>query len=455
MKKVISVLLILAMVMSLAACKKIEKTGNGGSSEVTQAPVTTKEAEPTKAPETTPEPTKEAAPEPTKEAEPTQEPTPEPTQEVTPEPTADPEDDEFYSEGHEYAGIWQSGDVIMEITSEGAADIITIYYEDTDRVTYGSYHQYWTNFIPIENRFVNNEGTGRYYYFEDGELFSQEDEGLYSVEVSGDNLVWAEMIFEKISDDILYNPYYHPYYSGDAGDGFGAEFILEHPQRIDVVATTFYGVYCESWDYENDSFYYPYYGDEMSMDTMDEFNAAFLILDDENQGQLCFLEKGINDDVEWAMEDGTIKIKRLSTGDEYTGLFYWDSDAQGLFVCIRIDEWDVWMTYKTDVIAPASSDSYYEGFTDEAAYDAIQAYCYDRMSGLKELVDSGEYNIWWMVESSDEDQIVVLFRSYTGAYLRYYVDRHTGETYVTEYVPMVMDNEQRTDETLNINDYLN
>ena len=37
---------------------------------------------------------------------------------------------------------------------------------------------------------------------------------------------------------------------------------------------------------------------------------------------------------------------------------------------------------------------------------------------------------------------------------RYYIDRSTGETYVTEFVPCIIEEEQHTDETLNVWDYV-
>ena len=57
-------------------------------------------------------------------------------------------------------------------------------------------------------------------------------------------------------------------------------------------------------------------------------------------------------------------------------------------------------------------------------------------------------------ETKDGNEIVVLFRSYTGAQIRYYIDPVSGETTVTEFVPGVTDEEQRTDESLNAWDYL-
>ena len=224
MKKVISVLMILVMVMALAACGKKETPSNAGN-EVTQTTENKNETTPTQAAETTPEPTKEV--------------TPEPTQEVTPEPTAEPE-------------------------SEPTLD----------------------------------------------------------------------------PDDEVY--------SGDVGDGFGAEFTLAYPAMMDVFGDTYYGVYCECWDYSTDSYYFPYYGDEMSIETMDEFTAAYLTLGEtQYDGQFCFLEKGINNNVTWDIDDGKILLTDTVSGDVYEGLYYWDDAGQHMYVSVRVGEYDVWMVWMT------------------------------------------------------------------------------------------------------------
>jgi hypothetical protein len=57
------------------------------------------------------------------------------------------------------------------------------------------------------------------------------------------------------------------------------------------------------------------------------------------------------------------------------------------------------------------------------------------------------------VTTNEKDEIVVLFRSYTGSETRYYVDPVSGETYVTERVPGIIEDEQRTDESFNVRDY--
>ncbi len=87
--------------------------------------------------------------------------------------------------------------------------------------------------------------------------------------------------------------------------------------------------------------------------------------------------------------------------------------------------------------------------SDEQALAAIQNYCYSSNPDLKEIVNAGEHPVYWEIESGDEQQVVVLFRSYTGALVRYYIDRTTGDTYVTEFVPGVTGEEQRTEESFN------
>ncbi len=92
--------------------------------------------------------------------------------------------------------------------------------------------------------------------------------------------------------------------------------------------------------------------------------------------------------------------------------------------------------------------------SDEQAVTAIRNYCCIQNPDLQELVNDGDCPAYWDVSSSDGQQIVVVFRSYTGAVNRYYIDPVSGETYVTEFVSGIMDDEQQTDERLNAWDYL-
>ncbi len=91
-------------------------------------------------------------------------------------------------------------------------------------------------------------------------------------------------------------------------------------------------------------------------------------------------------------------------------------------------------------------DSY---ISDEMALDAIiNRCCLDNPA----FADLGADH--WVVISSTDSQVVVLFTSYTGAELRYYIDRTTGDTSVTELVPGIIDEEQATDESFNARDYI-
>lgn len=92
--------------------------------------------------------------------------------------------------------------------------------------------------------------------------------------------------------------------------------------------------------------------------------------------------------------------------------------------------------------------------TEDQALSAIKNYCFLNNPELEDMVNSGEYIISWEVESSDEHQIVILYRSYTAALIRYYIDVDSGETYVTEFVQGITNGEEQTDERFNVKDYI-
>ena len=91
--------------------------------------------------------------------------------------------------------------------------------------------------------------------------------------------------------------------------------------------------------------------------------------------------------------------------------------------------------------------------SDEQALAAIRNYCVAGNPDL-ESIAAEDYPTYWELASSDANQVVVLFRSYTGAQVRYYIDRATGDAYVTEFVPGITPEEMRTEESLNVWDYL-
>lgn len=99
-----------------------------------------------------------------------------------------------------------------------------------------------------------------------------------------------------------------------------------------------------------------------------------------------------------------------------------------------------------------SSES--KAITGEQALLAIKNYCYLENPSLKDIEEEGEYSVYWDISSCDESQIVILFHSYTGALIRYYIDPVSGETYITEFVPGILLEEERSDVTFNVRDYM-
>ena len=92
--------------------------------------------------------------------------------------------------------------------------------------------------------------------------------------------------------------------------------------------------------------------------------------------------------------------------------------------------------------------------TEEQATQAIHDYCIESFPDLANMEGSDDYTLYWEASTNENGEIVVLYRAYTGALIRYYVNPDTGDTYVTEQVPGIIDDEQRTEETLNVKDYI-
>ncbi|MBR1863416.1 MAG: hypothetical protein IJ806_04965 [Ruminococcus sp.] len=108
---------------------------------------------------------------------------------------------------------------------------------------------------------------------------------------------------------------------------------------------------------------------------------------------------------------------------------------------------------QTEALAE-QNDSISDSLTEEQALEAIRNYCFIKYPNLNDMMEPDGNNIYWTVSTNEVGEIVVLFRSYTSAQIRYYIDPVSGETYVTEYVRAIIDEEQRTDETFNVRDYL-
>lgn len=108
----------------------------------------------------------------------------------------------------------------------------------------------------------------------------------------------------------------------------------------------------------------------------------------------------------------------------------------------------------SSVNSEMSEDTTLESITSDQALEAIKNYCVKQQPDLADMANSDDYTIYWEVESSDADKIVVLYRSYTGAQVRYYVDPKTGDVYVTEFMSGITEEEERTEETFNVKEYM-
>ena len=102
-----------------------------------------------------------------------------------------------------------------------------------------------------------------------------------------------------------------------------------------------------------------------------------------------------------------------------------------------------------------SADSNAETISEEQAYNAVINYCKANNPDFSAEPNSEGYTEYWDASTNENGEIVVLYRSYTAAQTRYYVNPVSGETRVTELVPGIIDEEQETGETFNARDYLN
>ena len=94
-------------------------------------------------------------------------------------------------------------------------------------------------------------------------------------------------------------------------------------------------------------------------------------------------------------------------------------------------------------------------YSDETLLTAVKNYCYSNNPDLKKIEEEGEYTVYWEVTSSDDSEVVILFRSYTGAQIRFYIDRFSGmTTKITEVVPGIADDETETNEVFRASEHL-
>ncbi len=97
------------------------------------------------------------------------------------------------------------------------------------------------------------------------------------------------------------------------------------------------------------------------------------------------------------------------------------------------------------IVEPSSSETQ---LTEEQAYEAIQNYCNETYGYTP---DSSSMYI--EIGDGTESEYQMRFRSYTGAFVYFYIDKVTGDARMVEKVPD-LDVEEESG-TINVFDYLN
>ena len=160
-------------------------------------------------------------------------------------------------------------------------------------------------------------------------------------------------------------------------------------------------------------------------------------------------------DIQWT-EAGEQKTYKDSAGNPISEQDF-DSAVERRFAGMEQSELKLeWTAVTSTAEAEASTENEpgNKKLSDQQALAAIKQYCLVNNPDLESIVNAGDQQVYWDIQSSTDTEIVVLFRSYTGALIRYYIDPVSGESYATEFVPGITSEEQRTEESFNARDFL-
>lgn len=75
------------------------------------------------------------------------------------------------------------------------------------------------------------------------------------------------------------------------------------------------------------------------------------------------------------------------------------------------------------------------GITAEMAYEGISNYCHSEYDWS--VAEGNPDMMYLKMGEETETEYQVIFRSYTGAFVHFYVDKDSGSTRMEEYVPML------------------
>lgn len=88
--------------------------------------------------------------------------------------------------------------------------------------------------------------------------------------------------------------------------------------------------------------------------------------------------------------------------------------------------------------------------TAEMAYEGVSNYCHSTYDW--NVVNTDSVTMYVMMGEETESEYKVIFRSYTGAFVLFYVDKASGTTRMVEYVPAL--NVENEAGTIELFDYL-
>lgn len=89
----------------------------------------------------------------------------------------------------------------------------------------------------------------------------------------------------------------------------------------------------------------------------------------------------------------------------------------------------------------------------DQALAAIERFCREQNPDLNNM-SQDEYSFYWELTSETEQEYVVTYRSYTGSFTYFHVNKATGEVTTMEYVPGITDGEVPGAEEFQIWDYI-
>lgn len=105
----------------------------------------------------------------------------------------------------------------------------------------------------------------------------------------------------------------------------------------------------------------------------------------------------------------------------------------------------------TTAETPAETPAETDGITADMALEGVSNYCHETVDWS--IAEDNPEMMYVTLGEESETEYQVIFRSYTGSFRYFYVDKETGTTRVVDYVPSL--NIEEDAETIELSDYLN